>query len=175
MPVLRSAVHGNAFMAEEEGGWYIERKNSEQSLFTTKIVEESLGFAKIFRAKASHKNWIHVAIPTISFAFDTNDFPNLHLQNAFVFFDAVKGCLIRSIHMWDGIKPILIQDLNITGKHTDSKEPDINVFRPSIDHLMEGGLGISLYIEFPNDESHIWLYSAGAEFNLKLDQILKKV
>src|SRR5215510_2042719 len=171
MATLRSFVHGNAFVAEKvgesSGPLAVIHDSIDESVPLSDVVGMPQGWGRTYRGKTGQANWFHVAIPTHSFAFISEQ--KLELKKIFLLFDAMDDCYIDQVHVWDGGELMfVIAFVKITGDHRRIFEPDINSFElDRYRYKTEGtkdvktGVGISVHVNFPR-EANIVFYSAGA-------------
>lgn len=105
------------------------------------------------------KNWFHFAITTPVMIDEARS----ELVRISVFYRA-ENTVIRSIHLYDGLKLARhFDDLEFTGDHSENKD-DSNSWTIHPPMEISFGLGVSLGVEFLPEWGEILFNSIGAEF-----------
>jgi len=164
-------VHGNAIVPEQTGAgdtFSPGPLTDVAGAHWTNIIGLAQGWGRTYRGKSGQGVWFHAPIPTPVQRLGNR----VRLQDVFVMLKTDSGCLLSSLHVWDGADNVQrIDGLHTGGDFWHNTVPGVNAFSPreagGALHQMNFGLELSIRINFTS-ESNVAFASAGANFVVPL-------
>jgi hypothetical protein len=150
------SVHGTSVVAEAPGN--LEHAGG---LAWSDVVGYRRGWGNTFRGRANTFNWFHFAVPTLNL----EDHASADLAEVRVNFLVNDPARVQSVHIWDAhVRLQAFDNLNLRGDFRTQVAPNQNswLFQPALN--MNGGLGISVGVQFRNPASDVLFTTAYARF-----------